>query len=61
MGDRIGSVCTESFQSVCREFLSRIASFWKRSPLYANVSRNVIFFPEISAVNLIIGKNCLLV
>ena len=35
--------------------MSRIASFWNRSPLKTAVSRNVISLSEISAVNFIVG------
>ena len=37
---------------------SRIASFSNLSPLYTNVSKNVISFSEISAVNFIGSEMC---
>ena len=46
---------------VCSMFcrMSRIDSFWNLSPLYTTVSKNVISFSEISAVNFIVGWNVL--
>ena len=35
--------------------MSRIASFWNRSPLSTTASRNVISLSEILAVNFIVG------
>ena len=39
--------------------MSKMDSFLNRSPLNTTVSRNVILFSDISAINLIVGRNFL--
>ena len=52
VGGKRNSVYIERSRSACA-LASRISSFWNFSPLYTTVSKNVISFPEISAVNFI--------
>ena len=56
MGGKRNSVYIERSRSACSEFGRRGDSFFRKlSPLYITVSKNVISFSEISAVNFIVG------